>query len=60
MRGTPDKTLTPQGALRLEAFIIGLGMLALVLIFQPSTPTKPGPFSILKNWGLIRASHRTW
>lgn len=36
-----DKTLsktqgmTPKGALRLEMFIIGLGLIALVLIFQP-------------------------
>ncbi|MGE3873538.1 MAG: hypothetical protein AB7F74_11340 [Parvibaculaceae bacterium] len=30
-----DKTLSPAGALRLEAFIIGLGILALILIFQP-------------------------
>jgi hypothetical protein len=35
MSGTPDKTLSPAGALRLEAFIIGLGILALLLIFQP-------------------------
>jgi hypothetical protein len=39
MSGTPDKTLSPQGALRLEAFIIGLGILALILIFQPLSLT---------------------
>jgi hypothetical protein len=27
--------MTPRSALRLEAFIIGLGVLALILIFQP-------------------------
>ena len=27
--------MTAKGALRLEAFIIGLGILALILIFQP-------------------------
>ena len=30
-----DKGMTAKGALRLEAFIIGLGILALLLIFQP-------------------------
>ncbi|MBK1865587.1 hypothetical protein [Taklimakanibacter albus] len=35
----PAKGLTPQGALRLEAFIIGLGILALLLIFQPFSLT---------------------
>jgi len=35
MSGMPDKILSPAGALRLEAFIIGLGILALILIFQP-------------------------
>jgi hypothetical protein len=39
MSETPDKTLTPGGALRLEAFIIGLGLLALILIFQPLSIT---------------------
>jgi hypothetical protein len=39
MSGTPEKTLSPQGALRLEAFIIGLGILALILIFQPVSLT---------------------
>jgi hypothetical protein len=39
MSGTPDKILSPQGALRLEAFIIGLGILALILIFQPLSLT---------------------
>jgi hypothetical protein len=32
---TIDKGMTAKGALRLEAFIIGLGVLALLLIFQP-------------------------
>jgi hypothetical protein len=31
--------MTPKGALRLELFIIGLGILALVLIFQPFSIT---------------------
>lgn len=35
----PAKGLTPQGALRLEGFIIGLGILALLLIFQPFSLT---------------------
>jgi hypothetical protein len=30
-----DAGMTPQGALRLEYFIIGLGIFALLLIFQP-------------------------
>jgi hypothetical protein len=34
-----SKGLTPTGALRLEAFIIGLGILALLLIFQPFSIT---------------------
>jgi hypothetical protein len=39
MSGMPDNTLSAQGALRLEAFIIGLGILALLLIFQPLSLT---------------------
>jgi hypothetical protein len=39
MSGMPDKALSPRGALRLEAFIIGLGILALILIFQPVSLT---------------------
>lgn len=39
MSGMPDKTLSPAGAVRLEAFIIGLGILALLLIFQPLSLT---------------------
>ncbi|WP_119392268.1 hypothetical protein [Taklimakanibacter lacteus] len=39
MSETPAKTLTSGGALRLEAFIIGLGILALLLIFQPFSIT---------------------
>jgi hypothetical protein len=34
-----SKSLSPGGALRLEAFIIGLGILALLLIFQPFSIT---------------------
>lgn len=39
MSDTPAKGLTSAGALRLEAFIIGLGILALLLIFQPFSIT---------------------
>jgi hypothetical protein len=39
MSGKPDKTLSPRGALRIEALIIGLGILALILIFQPLSLT---------------------
>ncbi|CAN5389315.1 hypothetical protein BH10PSE7_BH10PSE7_29340 [soil metagenome] len=35
MSETPDHGLTQAGALRLEAFIIGLGIFAFILIFQP-------------------------
>jgi hypothetical protein len=35
----PSKGLSPSGALRVEAFIIGLGILALLLIFQPFSIT---------------------
>lgn len=35
MNGTGQEGMTRQGALRLEYFIIGLGVFALVLIFQP-------------------------
>lgn len=35
MSGTPDRILSAGGALRLEVFIIGLGILALIMIFQP-------------------------
>jgi hypothetical protein len=34
-----SKGLSPSGALRVEAFIIGLGILALLLIFQPFSIT---------------------
>lgn len=41
-----DGNLTPKSALRLEFFIIGLGILALIMIFQP--------FSIwLFTWGSV-------
>lgn len=39
MSDGPAKALSPAGALRLEAFIIGLGILALLLIFQPFSLT---------------------
>ncbi|MGE0241195.1 MAG: hypothetical protein AB7F09_24825 [Parvibaculaceae bacterium] len=39
MKGTPGKVLSAGGALRLEALIIGLGILALILIFQPVSLT---------------------
>ena len=39
MSGIGDKVLSAKGALRLEAFIIGLGILALILIFQPLSLT---------------------
>lgn len=39
MSETPEKTLSPGGALKLEIFIIGLGILALLLIFQPVSLT---------------------
>lgn len=39
MSDGPAKSLSPAGALRLEAFIIGLGILALLLIFQPFSLT---------------------
>lgn len=39
MRGGPAKSLSPAGAIRLEGFIIGLGILALLLIFQPFSLT---------------------
>jgi len=35
MSGGGDQGMTRQGALRLEYFIIGLGVFALLLIFQP-------------------------
>ena len=39
MSDTSSKGLSTIGALRLEAFIIGLGILALLLIFQPFSIT---------------------
>jgi hypothetical protein len=39
MSDTPPKVLRSTDALRLEAFIIGLGILALLLIFQPFSIT---------------------
>ncbi len=35
----PNRGMSPAGALRLEIFIIGLGVFALVLIFQPFSLT---------------------
>lgn len=35
MSDIPRSGLTPKGAVRLEAFIIGLGIFAFILIFQP-------------------------
>ena len=39
MNHTGEQGMTRQGALRLEYFIIGLGIFALVLIFQPFSLT---------------------
>ncbi len=39
MSDMPSKGLSTTGSLRLEAFIIGLGILALLLIFQPFSIT---------------------
>lgn len=39
MSDAPAKSLSPKSALRLEGFIIGLGILALLLIFQPFSLT---------------------
>ena len=39
MSREPQAGMSPQGALRLEYFIIGLGLFALVLIFQPFSLT---------------------
>lgn len=39
MKGEGTRGMTPAGALRLEYAIIGLGMFALVLIFQPFSIT---------------------
>lgn len=39
MKDVRQTGMTRAGALRLEAFIIGLGLLALVLIFQPFSMT---------------------
>lgn len=39
MNDTGEQGMTRQGALRLEYFIIGLGIFALVLIFQPFSLT---------------------
>ena len=35
MSDSPEQGMTREGALRLEFFIIGLGIFALILIFQP-------------------------
>lgn len=39
MRLEPEKGMTPKSALRLEYAIIGLGLFALILIFQPFSIT---------------------
>ncbi len=39
MSNGSNKGMTRQGALRLEYFIIGLGLFALILIFQPFSVT---------------------
>lgn len=39
MKGDGSPGMTPQGALRLEYAIIGLGIFAMVLIFQPFSIT---------------------
>ncbi len=39
MSGSGNGGMSPQGALRLEYFIIGLGIFALILIFQPFSVT---------------------
>ena len=39
MSDATERGMTPQAAWRLEAFIIGLGIFALILIFQPFSLT---------------------
>ena len=39
MNGKSNQGMTREGALRLEYFIIGLGLFALILIFQPFSLT---------------------
>jgi hypothetical protein len=39
MSGSGNQGMTREGALRLEYFIIGLGIFALILIFQPFSVT---------------------
>lgn len=47
MREPADQGMTREGALRLEFFIIGLGIFALVLIFQPFSLTLFAVGSVL-------------
>lgn len=47
MRELADQGMTREGALRLEFFIIGLGIFALVLIFQPFSLTLFAVGSVL-------------
>lgn len=47
MSGSDRTGMTRQGALRLEYFIIGLGIFALVLIFQPFSVTLFAVGSVL-------------
>ena len=47
MKATPSPGMSKQGALRLEYAIIGLGVFALVLIFQPFSITLFAVGSVL-------------
>jgi len=47
MSDSPEQGMTREGALRLEFFIIGLGIFALILIFQPFSITLFAVGSIL-------------
>ena len=47
MREPAEQGITREGALRLEFFIIGLGIFALVLIFQPFSLTLFAVGSVL-------------
>lgn len=47
MSGEPPRGMTPDGALRLEYAIIGLGVFALTLIFQPFSITLFAVGSVL-------------
>jgi hypothetical protein len=47
MSDSPEQGMTREGALRLEFFIIGLGIFALILIFQPFSITLFAVGSVL-------------